>query len=210
MQSCTAHSRRTCFVSVVGLDNLQRSLPTPIILWFCDSVILWFCDSVILRFCDSVILWNDATFNHIFGVRIPQHVQEVRPQHAGLPGEVGMVAFGGYHEAVQGTVMLGCLLHVFWCWHWAKRVPGHFSGFNCTLIFSPRPCHPQDVFPCPLIRLTSCSCSQDADSLGCSSDVGLSGLHIYPLDSCLFRASGFYLAWLTGAPIFCFLWKGPF
>lgn len=31
-----------------------------------------------------------------------------------VPGEVGIVAFGGYHEAVQETVMLGCLLHVFW------------------------------------------------------------------------------------------------
>ena len=28
----------------VGLDDPQRSLPTPTILWFCDSVVLWFCN----------------------------------------------------------------------------------------------------------------------------------------------------------------------
>ena len=30
-----------CFGRRVGLDDPQRSLPTPTILWFCDSVILW-------------------------------------------------------------------------------------------------------------------------------------------------------------------------
>ena len=46
--------RWLCFGRRVGLDDPQRSLPTPTILWFCDSVIRWFCDSAILWFCDSV------------------------------------------------------------------------------------------------------------------------------------------------------------
>lgn len=156
-------------------------------------------------------MWiNDTTFNHTVGVHIAQHVQEGNPQHARHLGEVGTVAFGGYHEAVQGTVILGCLLHIFCYRHWTMRAPRHFSGFYCTLIFSPQTCHPQDVFPSPLIRLTSCSCSQDADSVGCTSELGLSRLHIYPLDSCVLKARGLCPAWLAGAPIFCFLWEGLF
>lgn len=60
-------------------------------------------------------MWiNDATFNYSVGVHVAQHVWEGNPQHARHQGEVGTVAFGGYHEAVQGIIMLGCLLHVFW------------------------------------------------------------------------------------------------
>ena len=43
--------RWPCFGRRVGLDDPQRSLPTPTILWFCDSVILWFCLPV--NFCFS-------------------------------------------------------------------------------------------------------------------------------------------------------------
>ena len=43
-RSCAAYCRWPCFGRGVGLDDPQRSLPTPTILWFCDSVILWFCD----------------------------------------------------------------------------------------------------------------------------------------------------------------------
>lgn len=56
----------------------------------------------------------------------------------------------------------------------------YFSGFYCTLIFSLWLCHCQDVFPFSLIRLTSCSCSWDTNSVGCISDLGLSHLCIYP------------------------------
>ena len=42
--SCAACCRWPCFGRGVGLDDPQRSLPIPTILWFCDSVILWFCD----------------------------------------------------------------------------------------------------------------------------------------------------------------------
>ena len=37
-RSCSACCRWPCFVRGVGLDDPQRSLPTPTILWFCDSV----------------------------------------------------------------------------------------------------------------------------------------------------------------------------
>ena len=37
-RSCAAYCRWPCFSRGVGLDDPQRSLPTPIILWFCDSV----------------------------------------------------------------------------------------------------------------------------------------------------------------------------
>lgn len=36
----------------------------------------------------------------------------------------------------------------------------------CILMFSSWPCHPQDVFPAPLIRLTSCSCFKDTKLCG--------------------------------------------
>lgn len=63
-------------------------------------------------------MWiNATTFNHTIGVHIAQQVQEGYAQSAGDSGEAGMVAFGGYHEVVQGIIMLGCLLHVFWHWH---------------------------------------------------------------------------------------------
>jgi len=38
-RSCAACCRWPCFGRRVGLDDPQRSLPTPTILWFCDSVI---------------------------------------------------------------------------------------------------------------------------------------------------------------------------
>ena len=37
-RSCAAGCRWPCFSRRVGLDDPQRSLPTPTILWFCDSV----------------------------------------------------------------------------------------------------------------------------------------------------------------------------
>ena len=37
--SSAAYCRWPCFSRRVGLDDPQRSLPTPTILWFCDSVI---------------------------------------------------------------------------------------------------------------------------------------------------------------------------
>ena len=40
-RSCADCCRWPCFGGGVGLDDPQRSLPTPTILWFCDSVILW-------------------------------------------------------------------------------------------------------------------------------------------------------------------------
>ena len=36
-RSCAAFSRCPCFDREIGLDDPQRSLPTPNILWFCDS-----------------------------------------------------------------------------------------------------------------------------------------------------------------------------
>ena len=38
-RSCAACCRWLCFSRRVGLDDPQRSLPAPTILWFCDSVI---------------------------------------------------------------------------------------------------------------------------------------------------------------------------
>ena len=37
-RSCAAYCRWPCFGRGVGLDDPQRSLPAPTILWFCDSV----------------------------------------------------------------------------------------------------------------------------------------------------------------------------
>ena len=42
-RSCAACRRWPCFGRGGGLDDPQGALPTPNILWFCDSVILWFC-----------------------------------------------------------------------------------------------------------------------------------------------------------------------
>ena len=38
--SCAASCRWPCFVRGVGLDDPQRSLPTPTILWFCEEFLL--------------------------------------------------------------------------------------------------------------------------------------------------------------------------
>jgi len=40
-RSCAACCRRPCFGRGVGLDDPQRSLPTPTILWFCDLLSLF-------------------------------------------------------------------------------------------------------------------------------------------------------------------------
>jgi len=40
MRSCAACARWPCFGRGVGLDDLQRSLPTPNILWFCERAVL--------------------------------------------------------------------------------------------------------------------------------------------------------------------------
>lgn len=74
-------------------------------------------------------------------------------------------------------------------------------------MFSSWPCHPQDVFPSPLIRLTSCSCFKDTNSVGCTSDHGLSHLLIYSFDSCVLEARGLYLSWVAGAPKFHLLFS---
>ena len=40
-RSCAAYCRWPCFSRGIALEDPQRSLPTPTILWFCDSVILY-------------------------------------------------------------------------------------------------------------------------------------------------------------------------
>ena len=40
-RSCAAYCRWPCFGRGGGLDDPQRALPTPTILWFCDSVLLY-------------------------------------------------------------------------------------------------------------------------------------------------------------------------
>lgn len=117
----------------------------------------------------------------------------------------GDSGFWRYHKAVQ--VMLGSLLHIFWCRHWAMCALRHLSGFYCILMFSSWPCHPQDVFPSPLIRLTSCSCFKDTNSVGSTSDRGLSHLPIYSPDICVPEARGLCLSWVAGAPKFPFLFS---
>lgn len=95
-------------------------------------------------------------------------MQEGNTQSSGHLGEVRLVAFGRYHKVqgtVQGTVLLGCLLYLFYTWHGSMCAPGHFPVFYSSLIFSPWRSHPEDVLLFPLIRLTSCSCSQDTDSV---------------------------------------------
>jgi len=53
-RSCAACCRWPWFGRGVGLDDPQRSLPTPTILWFCDNVALAF--SHIHRLSDVVLL----------------------------------------------------------------------------------------------------------------------------------------------------------
>jgi len=43
-RSCEPCCRWPCFGRRVGLDDPQRSLPTPAILWFCDSVTFYNCN----------------------------------------------------------------------------------------------------------------------------------------------------------------------
>ena len=58
--SSTTYCRWPCFGRSVGLDDPQRSLPSPTILWFCDSVITWpyhcGCEFMIF-FLDIFFIW---------------------------------------------------------------------------------------------------------------------------------------------------------
>ena len=61
-RSCAAYCRWPCFGKGVGLDDPQRSLPTPIILWFCEKLsdLLFGCLVVMLEvssFCKTNT-WN--------------------------------------------------------------------------------------------------------------------------------------------------------
>ena len=52
-RSCAAYCRWSCFGRGFGLDDPQRSLPTPTILWFCDSVrSIWHIPD------QSIMLWE--------------------------------------------------------------------------------------------------------------------------------------------------------
>lgn len=120
---------------------------------------------------------------------------------------MGTVDFGGTTKLCREWSGWVASCTIFWCRHWAMRAPRHLSGFYCILMFSSWPCHPQDVFPSPLIRLTSCSCFKDTNSVGCTSDHGLSHLPVYSLDSCVPEARGLHLSWISGTPKFPFLFS---
>ena len=68
-RSCAAWCRQPCFRRRVGLDDPQRSLPTPTILWFCEipftsllcnwlhaMFLVWLCEHVL-----SSLFWMSAT-----------------------------------------------------------------------------------------------------------------------------------------------------
>ena len=59
-RSCASCCRWPCFSRRVGLDDPQRSLPIPTILWFCDSVILWniFSRQSLSRLLERVCFMN--------------------------------------------------------------------------------------------------------------------------------------------------------
>ena len=50
-RSCAACCRWPCFIRGVVLDDPQRSLPTPTILWFCGSVIVHMKHMHLRNFC---------------------------------------------------------------------------------------------------------------------------------------------------------------
>ena len=65
MRSCATCSRWSCFGKGVGLDDPQRSLPTPTILWFCNSVIcilfiihMYYAQTFCSRFVLCKQLWT--------------------------------------------------------------------------------------------------------------------------------------------------------
>ena len=56
-RSCAAYCRWPCFSRGVGLDDPQRSLPTPTILWFCASLSDDTVTTFGVYFLDSFIHW---------------------------------------------------------------------------------------------------------------------------------------------------------
>jgi len=64
-RSCAACCRWPCFSRRVGLDDPQRSLPTPTILWFCDSVLDQALDCV----ADHTVLWSSSALPILMGGR---------------------------------------------------------------------------------------------------------------------------------------------
>ena len=63
-RSSAACCRWSYFGRRVGLDDPQRSLKTPTILWLCDSVILWFCFIPTAPFgSDTLLTWLDISLD---------------------------------------------------------------------------------------------------------------------------------------------------
>ena len=62
-QQCAACCRWPCFGRRVGLDDPQRSLPTPTILWFCDSVSL--LQLFVLSFFDFQVIEEPCCSDHL-------------------------------------------------------------------------------------------------------------------------------------------------
>ena len=74
-RSCAVCCRWPCFSRRIGLDDPQRSLPTPTILWFCDSVILW-KSLYILTSILTIILTRDKSMQGNLSKRqtLAQHI----------------------------------------------------------------------------------------------------------------------------------------
>lgn len=172
---------------------------------WCDESILIGSSVLKIKRYDSKIWVNNTTFFILLEITLPACVGWESPACRGHMGG-GDSGFWRYHRAVLGMVMLGFLLYI-WRQHWAMSALRPLSGFICILMFSSWPHHPQDVFPSPLIRLTSCSCFKDTNSVGGSSDHGLSHLPMYSLDIRVPEARGLYLSWIAGAPKFPFLFS---
>ena len=62
-RSCVACCRWPCFCRGVGLDDPQRSLPTPNILWLCDYLESWFWLYTSLRHPRSISITRETHSN---------------------------------------------------------------------------------------------------------------------------------------------------
>ena len=65
-RSCATYSRWPCFGRMVGLDDPQRSLPTPAILWFCVILSFW------TSFSRFIVLWQRSALKWLLEALVEQ------------------------------------------------------------------------------------------------------------------------------------------
>ena len=100
-RSCAVCCRWSCFGRGIGLDDPQRSLPTPNLLWFCgcfpDLLELWWCPLAEVFQCDSSLssCWRNACQ---LTRHVDSHLKRKRAQKNPRPFSLSLCSFTFVHR----------------------------------------------------------------------------------------------------------------